>query len=390
MSSASPGPHRVFGLDLLRAIAVLLVLVGHSAAHHSPPEWFRWFWRGQGTLGVEIFYVLSGYLIGGILLRLAKNGQLHTLGGVWDFWQRRWARTLPLYVFFVLVYLRFDYLGVAKLETVYPYAFFMQNFAWSPLPFFTHSWSLAVEEWFYFLFPLVLLALLSRGHGARRGMLLACLVFIAVPLAMKIFVARNITSYQNFDGQLRMVVLARLDAIAFGVLMALLKSERPALFARLRRLGVPALAVLAGAMLYLAQGAPGLIGNPTWMVLFFPALSLLLALCLPAVESVASLGWRPLDGFIRHTSLISYSLYLGHICMITLTNSAIDMAGVRISGGWQTLAVYAAYAFTFYGFATLTYFYVEKPYLDRRDSPVGHLGRHGRPAASPPGKPWLR
>lgn len=366
MSAPPTGADRIFGLDLMRAVAVLLVLVGHASAHHQPPEWFGWFWRGQGTLGVEVFYVLSGYLIGGILLRLAKKGQLHTLAGVWSFWSRRWARTLPLYVFFVLVYLRFDYLGVAKVETAYPYAFFMQNFAWSPLPFFTHAWSLAVEEWFYFLFPLLCLLLLGSGFGARRSLLLACAVFVVLPMAMKMFLATDIRDYRTFDDQLRMVVLARLDAIAFGVLVALLKAEWPPVFEYLRRFGFWLMPALALVMVYLAHSAPGLIGHYWAMVLFLPIVSLLLALAMPSIESIRTLGWRPLDSFVRYTSLVSYSLYLGHICMLTLTNAALDMAGVRVVGPWQTMAVYLAYAGAFYGFATLTYFYVEKPFLDLR------------------------
>lgn len=102
---------RVFGLDLMRSFAVLLVLIGHSSAHFSPPAWFRWFWGPQGLLGVEVFYVLSGYLIGGILIKLSAAGRLHTMASVWNFWQRRWARTIPLYLGFLLIYLRFDYLG---------------------------------------------------------------------------------------------------------------------------------------------------------------------------------------------------------------------------------------------------------------------------------------
>lgn len=64
---------RVFGLDVLRAVAVLLVLVGHSSTHQYPPHWFGWFWGAQGTLGVELFYVLSGFLIGHILIRSARS-----------------------------------------------------------------------------------------------------------------------------------------------------------------------------------------------------------------------------------------------------------------------------------------------------------------------------
>lgn len=358
---------RIFGLDILRAIAVLLVLVGHSSQHFQPPGWFRWLWSGQGTLGVEIFFVLSGFLIGTIIIRLARSGRLHTSAMVWEFWQRRWARTLPLYFFFYLLYLRFDYLGVADLGRTYPFLFFMQNFAWPQLPFFQHSWSLAVEEWFYFLFPLVFLAFAADERAYRRPLLATCVVFIAGPVIGRMLVLGNVHDYEGFNDQVRMVVVNRLDAIFVGVLLALIRLEWPNFYARLRKFGFVGILGVIGIALYLALGVPGLIQHYWLMSLYFPIMSLVIAMSLPFVADVQSLGIRLLDSFVSYTSKISYSLYLGHICMLTLVNSLLDRLGVHVQGALMTMGVYLVYAAAFYGLATITYYYIEAPFLKLRN-----------------------
>lgn len=361
---------RVFGLDLIRAAAIVMVLIGHSSDHFDPPHWFRWFWGAQGTLGVEIFFVLSGYLIGSILIRMARQGRLHTATMIWTFWSRRWARTLPLYFVFVLVYLRFDYLGVGDLFKTYPFLFFMQNFAWSPIPFFQHSWSLPIEEWFYFLFPLVFLWFAHDARSYRKPLMATCAVFILVPLLIRMVVARHIHDYAGFNDQIRMVVVCRLDAVFFGVLLALIKTEWPSLYGGLRWCGIPGLALLVAAMFYLAAGMPRLFDHYWAMVFFFPVLSVLGALSLPLLERVTTLGWSWLDRFVTHTSEVSYSLYLGHICMLSLVNAVIVRLGIAVHGAWETMLVYMVYGVAYYALATLTYRYVEQPFLRLRDAPL--------------------
>ncbi len=361
--------NRVFGLDVVRAIAVLLVLIGHASYHGHAATWFKWFWGAQGTLGVEIFFVLSGFLIGGILLRLARTDRLHRTGDVWNFWVRRWARTLPLYVFFFLLYLRFDYLGVGDLLKTYPFLVFMQNFAWAPLPFFQHSWSLAVEEWFYLLFPLVFLAAASSGLRFGRAFGLTCAVFIVGPLAMRVRASAGIADYDGFNNLIRMVVVCRLDAIAMGVLVAWIQVDWKPVYEGLQRWGwIAAMTVLASAF-YLAAGMPSLIGHPSARVLFFPIMSLAIAAAIPWVAGIRTLGWHALDGFVSLTSKISYSLYLGHICMLTLVNGALAEFGMGADSGVRipTPVLYGLYMAAFYVFAMLTYAFVERPFLMLRD-----------------------
>ena len=360
---------RVFGLDIMRAIAVLLVLVGHSVAHFAPPHWMQWFFGAQGTLGVEIFFVLSGYLIGGIIIRLAAKGQLHTGADILGFWSRRWARTLPLYVFFLLLYMRFDYLGVKPVQEVFPFFMFMQNFAWPMIPFFQHSWSLAIEEWFYILFPICFMLLATSERAYKKPMLATCAIFILLPMLSRMYLSRHIANYEDFNNEIRMVVVNRLDAIFFGVFMALIKSEWPAIFSGVRKTGVIAVVFLIGAMFYLAYGMPGMLQSYWGKVLFFPALSLIISLAVPMIESVRTLGWRPIDRFVSYTSKISYSLYLGHVLVFSFVYGAFDILAIpHPDGAAGTLLVYAAYSVLFYCLAATTYHYIERPFLKLRDA----------------------
>ncbi|MBT8377560.1 MAG: acyltransferase family protein, partial [Bacteroidia bacterium] len=101
MSSQS---QRIFGLDVVRAIAILLVLISHSTILIFPESNSNAVFAIQffGTIGVDIFFVLSGYLIGRILLKQLQT-QDFSFKNVLYFWIRRWFRTLPNYYLILIV-----------------------------------------------------------------------------------------------------------------------------------------------------------------------------------------------------------------------------------------------------------------------------------------------
>jgi len=170
---SATGSTRVLGLDGLRALAVALVLGFH----------FGLGWLGGGFVGVDVFYVLSGYLITGLLLaEFERRGRI----GVGAFWLRRARRLLPallLVLVAVTVLVRwFEPAGAYRGARSGALAalFYVSNWwqigsagdyfgatgAVSPL---THTWSLAVEEQFYLVWPLVVLAVLHCTSGFVRG-----------------------------------------------------------------------------------------------------------------------------------------------------------------------------------------------------------------------------
>ncbi|HMC97241.1 MAG TPA: acyltransferase, partial [Flavobacteriales bacterium] len=151
---------RVFGLDVMRALAIVLVVLVHS-------DYMLWeHWPGFPWLpfvdGVDLFFVLSGYLVGGILLRYATSAA-PSPRRLLDFCQRRWLRTLPNYYLFLvinIVLLSFGLTrGMLNHSALYYFAF-LQNLYKPVDTFFWESWSLVIEEWFYLLFPILLFGLM--------------------------------------------------------------------------------------------------------------------------------------------------------------------------------------------------------------------------------------
>src|SRR5690349_15328487 len=118
---------RVFGLDVMRALAIMLVVLRHSE-YMLWEHWPRFPWI-PFIDGVDLFFVLSGYLVGGILLRYATTGA-PSARRLLDFWQRRWLRTLPNYYLFLLVNIVLLYFGLSRGQLNYSalyYFFFLQN-----------------------------------------------------------------------------------------------------------------------------------------------------------------------------------------------------------------------------------------------------------------------
>jgi peptidoglycan/LPS O-acetylase OafA/YrhL len=163
---------RSVGLDLLRALAVLLVLGRHmNPPGDSEPEWVRAFaevWIYGGWIGVDLFFVLSGFLIGGLLFaEHVRHGTIH----VGRFLVRRGFKIYPAFYAFLaltVVYLRVRYGGYPPRAHIIADALFVQNYADS---LWHHTWSLAVEEHFYILLPAVLAGMLrlDRRSAIAKG-----------------------------------------------------------------------------------------------------------------------------------------------------------------------------------------------------------------------------
>jgi peptidoglycan/LPS O-acetylase OafA/YrhL len=223
---------RVFGLDALRAVAIFLVVYAHGAYGLAVL-----FPKALVQLplfdGVSIFFVLSGYLIGTILMKIFERGPV-TGGIVWNFWLRRWLRTLPNY-FLILIVLVIYQIQTGALDTagLWRYFLFMQNFASVHPAFFPEAWSLSVEEWFYILLPLLLLVMVLLGLRVRLAFAYAIAVTIVASLVYRYgivgeldFESSDMADLIEWDQHLRKQVLTRLDSLMYGVLGAYLHYYR--------------------------------------------------------------------------------------------------------------------------------------------------------------------
>jgi peptidoglycan/LPS O-acetylase OafA/YrhL len=354
--SAPSTAARNLGLDLVRAVAILLVMVAHYG--NNIPQWFHLtpnpFVFVGGEVGVVLFFALSGFLIGLILIRLAETAP--TFRNFSVFLVRRWLRTLPLY-FLWLALLLAAFPPPAHLQAyILKFGTLTQNL-FQPMPpdfFFAVSWSLTIEEWFYILFPCLLFAA-TWCFGRAGAALWLCLgVFLLAPLALRL----ADPAFADWTTGLQKQVFYRIDAIAYGVLMATLYRRRSWLF----RNPWPSLAVAAALMAAFYGGLFAAWLPPRWFpALIFNVLSIACALCLPAALRLRQApAWiaRP----IRLVSSISYGLYIIHDTVL------VDLVQQHLLGRGMIsapLAAAAALALP-WALAYVSFRFFETPILRRR------------------------
>ena len=242
MGSTKPADSRIPSLDGLRALSIALVLIAHLAGTRNFPlsEAAGNFW-GLGEFGVRVFFVISGFLITGLLMQeLATTGRIDLP----RFYLRRTLRIFPAYYTLLIA------LGLASLAgavTLAPHdlahgATYTSNYYLGRSWFMGHTWSLSVEEQFYVLWPAAFLL-----AGLRRGFFIAAAVVVLSPF---IRVAEwELFRWAGAGVGMRFETVA--DAIATGCLLAGTRAylHGTPIYRRFLDsrafLAVPALAVLA-------------------------------------------------------------------------------------------------------------------------------------------------
>ncbi|MFF5181058.1 acyltransferase family protein [Micromonospora sp. NPDC000316] len=344
-------PRAAFRGDVegLRALAVVLVLVGHASQQLVP----------GGFVGVDVFFVISGFLITGLLVaEVDRTGRLSLIG----FYGRRAKRLLPAAVVVLIgtLLLTFAFLprtrwSATGWDVVFSGLYAMNwrlaeqsvdylaaNRAPSILQ---HFWSLGVEEQFYLVWPLLLAAAVwfGRRRYARTGYLLAALTLVAVPsFAWSIWLTEDNPARAYF------VTTTRMWELALGGFLALLAGH----LQRLPRLAAAALAwcglvaIVASAVLLSESSAfPG-----------YLALAPTLGTAAVIAGGVAAGGVGPAVllalGPVRAVGAISYSLYLWHWPLLVVAEARF--------GELTTVTGLAVAAFAVVP-AALTYRFVENP-----------------------------
>ena len=318
---------RVFGLDLLRAAAIMMVICAHGfvVLYSLFGEPLGFFGHG-GFYGVELFFVLSGFLIGQILIR--NGADLARGGNVAFFYTRRWFRTLPLFFLFLIVNIVFERLFRAhavNFREGLTHALFLRNLSGFHMTFFPESWSLAIEEWFYLLFPAALWLGLKFTKRFGAVFLTAAFTFLAFSTVTRLVAA--VDPAKTWDQELRMVVIYRFDALMIGMLGAWLSIRFPKAWSRvafLSALGGIALLLAMYLTLWKIENGHLQFGDDNYFArtLRFTLVSLGFALLLPwasawklARENLGSIA-------VRKIALWSYSLYLVHLPVFVLISRA--------------------------------------------------------------------
>ena len=240
-------------MDLLRSLAIFMVLFAHAVFSFDNAPWLNPL--QVGGIGVDLFFVLSGWLLGGQLFKeIDRSGTID----VRRFWARRWMRTLPAYYVVLGFSIAQQYLSVGNREFPWTYVFFVQNYD-TPLRFFTISWSLALEEQFYLFIAPLLAALVATS---RRRILYVLLLLLALPFLFRLGDAYGSLKESH----------VRLDGCAMGVLLAFVRVRYPDVWARLCA-RAPLLAAVGLAVLslfVLARYTPAIeLRGPDKLVLAF-------------------------------------------------------------------------------------------------------------------------
>lgn len=361
--AASAG--RMPGLDLLRAIAVVWTMLFHSfVVGGLGPDW-SWLSR-YGWMGVDLFFALSGFLIGAQLLQPLAEGRRLSFR---DFYLKRAFRILPAFWAVLLVYLSWPGLREAPgMEPWWKFAGFFVNLSidYGNNSAFSHAWSLCVEEHFYLLFPL-LAWLMSRRPATWKFVATVAVVALGgIALRSGIWLHGHAVD-PGFDlrnwfiEDIYYPTWSRLDGLLFGVTLAVLKAYRPAWWQHAQRHANAVLlvgvAVVALAM-WLFRDRVGLLGNSVG----WPTLSLGLALLVFAGASANSVigRWRvPGAGWL---AAVSYSLYLVHKAIF----HAVQAQWGDVLEG-RGLVAFCAYGVAALLAAALLYHAVERPFLRLRE-----------------------
>lgn len=204
-------------LDLCRASAILLVLLSHGRIFLIPVFPNSQLFKFGGFMGVELFFVLSGFLIGRIIFSKIDSSQkpFDWLGG---FWFRRWMRTYPSYLLFLFInIILITSIRVDSFPNILKFSTFTQSLL-SPHPsFYGEAWSLAVEEVFYFITPLVMSLSILLTKNKRRGVLISMFIMLLIPFILRIHAA--LFTNMTFN-EIRSTSLYRVDSIMIGVVCA--------------------------------------------------------------------------------------------------------------------------------------------------------------------------
>jgi peptidoglycan/LPS O-acetylase OafA/YrhL len=341
-------------LDGVRAVAVLLVLVWHS------------FLLGvtrplAGYLGVDVFFVLSGYLITWLLLEEQTNaGSIRLMA----FYGRRVLRLAPaLVLLLVLAWFASTRTvpGMAYEREAFVTAVAGANWFYDRLGVLIHTWSLSIEVQYYVVWPLVLAAALKTGVSQRR------LAWVAIVVAVAVGAVRALT-YGQFEGVGLNAyrTYGHVDALMLGNAMAL----APELWKWTERRAVAIVALVAALGIVLYQLARPPMFDPPGIYFrgLFSVFVLAVAVLLGHVTRNPNgrLKWILAKRSLARVGRISYGLYLFHVPIFVVVASWTTSTALAVPAGWTA---------TFFA-AVLSYTLIERPALSLKSRLVPRGREH--------------
>lgn len=334
----------------MRAFSIWLVLLQHWGINIPGLQPLK-----IGGIGVEVFFVLSGFLIGGILFREIDKGKSFgtTLK---SFWIRRWLRILPLY--YAILAFKFIFIDHSIGFNILYYVFFLQNNFYG-IDYFAVSWSLVIEEWFYLFTPLFLFSVITLFKSDRKVFISMILFIITVIILRSIYVFYGNASYDAINGNFPF----RFDSLFTGVVFAFAKHKKWKLFDKAGSpivFGIGILLFLGYIFYYWTLAYPDNLIDKVWFprTIGFFILPFAVSLTVPYISKIKmqvdkNISTKVLYRFVTTTSILTYGIYLIHPFIYSFKWDFVVTILITYLISW------------------LTYTYFEKPILKYRDRITG-------------------
>ena len=324
----------ISSLDLFRGIAGYGVAICHFYYYLYDIDYFQFY----SIFFVEFFFVLSGFVLYPQLKRIHEN-----ISNTKIFYLRRWYRTIPPYLIALLVYsilfTKFD------LDTL-KYLFFIQNISdsFTSFEYFYVAWSLAIEEFFYLLFPIFLI-ILNKNKFINITLFFIVLIYLIKVLYL---------IYEVNEEFYRIGTFLRLDSIAFGILIRIF-------FQKVKNniLNIVSIFLICSIMVYFEKNLDNLKNLELFgFVLLIQIISINMIIIFINFNNF--LTNRFFERFFSLLSKQTYSIYLFHFAIIYL----IDVNNFFLNAEW----LFLFYLTSLFLFSTLFYYTLEKVVIDNRPS----------------------
>lgn len=361
-------PQKFYGLDNLRAFAIIMVILFHYPRWFDHPAWFPDVLK-FGWTGVDLFFVLSGFLIASQLFaQIIKEGSF----SMKEFYIKRFFRILPVYYFVLAMYFLFPVLrGDQLLPPLWKFLTFTHNIGFTD--FDTHRafgvvWSLCVEEHFYLLLPVTLLLLLKTGWLKKAGVLLLILFVAGFIIRLYCWYELYIPQSNGIENRALWIqtiyypTYCRLDGLLVGVAIAALYNYLTSLFSRLSKYanGIIAVGLLILTIAYFLFINSIGFGRS---IFSFPMVSIGFGCMVLGAIIPNSFLYQWKSKALTKIAELSYALYLIHMGVILLTqNIFFDFGLAKDSNLTFVLSMIFCVAI-----ALLLHYGIEKPFMKMRN-----------------------
>jgi peptidoglycan/LPS O-acetylase OafA/YrhL len=345
---------RVFQLDVLRGFAILLVMGVHVPAYP--------IWSTFGSWGVDLFFVLSGFLISNLLFKeYQKSGDIRLA----RFLSRRALKLYPSFYFFLAVTLLYCYFWKVPVRSasLAGELVMTQNYLGG---IWGHTWSLAVEEHFYIALPLLLAFLMKRRAGTADPFKSIPYIFLAV--AATCLALRIVTAFwspmPDFHVHISPTHL-RADSLFFGVFLSYMHNFRPEalhkVLSKPYRFPLSWVSVLAFVPIFFLQPENPVVHTVGFTCAYIGFGAMLLLSCYPETGKKVVEPGRALR-FVAWMGTYSYTLYLWHVPLAQFFAFLAPKIGMV-----NQYALHAVYFVSCIGVGVMTSKLVEIPVLKFRE-----------------------